>query len=252
MNGSRTGKGMVWAALWISASGLAQADSLTVEFAGVRNAEGRVMVSLCGDADGSFPGGCSTHSGMADAVAGTVVVEIQDVPAGRYAIQAFHDANGNFRPEIPPEGYAFGNDASFPPTFSAAAVEVRGASRTSLKMQYAGAPAAAVDSARGSHGADPPPGIKRREVREQGLFGAFHVPAGNALSGEDSRRSARRPAMLLLGGSEGGLDNISAMATSMARALDAAHPAMGATPMANRAAWQDRWQKTLQFLHGAL
>lgn len=49
--------------------------------------------------------------------------------------------------------------------------------------------------------------MQRTDVREQGLYGAFYSGAG----------TARRPALLLIGGSEGGLDVISAMATSFAQ-----------------------------------
>src|SRR5690606_3733576 len=38
----------------------------------------------------------------------------------------------------------------------------------------------------------------------------------------------------------------------MARAVGAAHPAMGGTPAANIAAWQDSWPRTLSFLHREL
>lgn len=198
-------------AAWMMAgSAVAHADSLTVEVSGVRDAAGRVLVSLCGDADGQFPGGCNTHSGMADAAEGTVTVRIDGVPAGRYALQGFHDANGNYRAEIPPEGYAFGNDVAFPPSFSTAAVEVRGEARTTVRMQYAGSPSASQAAAQGSPGADAPAGVQRQALREQGLVGALYMPEAVAAS-------PPLPGLLLLGGSEGGLDTISAMATSFAR-----------------------------------
>jgi dienelactone hydrolase len=39
---------------------------------------------------------------------------------------------------------------------------------------------------------------------------------------------------------------------AMARAMGAAHPAMGGTPAANLAAWQDSWPRTIEFLRTQL
>ena len=93
--------------------------------------------------------------------------------ADSHAVQAFHDANGNSTPEIPPEGFAFGNNAAWPPSFSAAAVQVSGASRMTMRMQYvdlASAPAGQAAQPPRSGGADAPPGVTlsflRRELGE--------------------------------------------------------------------------------------
>ena len=192
------------------AAGVAAADSLTIQVEGVRDARGSIVVSLCADATGQFPGGCSTYRGRVPASTGQVELRIDAVPAGRYAVQAFHDANGNSTPEIPPEGYAFGNNAAWPPSFSAAAVQVSGASRMTMQMQYvdlASAPAGQAAQPPRSRGADAPPGVTRSDVRGDDLYGAFYAP----------NNASHRPALLLLGGSEGGLDVISAMATSFAQ-----------------------------------
>ena len=198
-------KGRAAAALALTAMLIADATagSLTVDLAGVHSAQGRVMVALCGDAAGKFPGACSTYSGMVQATAGRVQVRVDNVPDGTYALQAFHDENGNYRPEIPQEGVAFGNDAASPPSFQAAAVKVSGDTRTSITMVYGDA---AVREP--SHGAAAPAGAKRIDLREQGLYGEFYVAAGAA---------SALPGLLLIGGSEGGLDTMSAMATSFAK-----------------------------------
>lgn len=201
-----------WAYAAFMAAGLTgpvMADSLTVELGHVRNAQGKVVVTLCGDPAGSFPGGCSQHFGAAPAAAGSVQVRIEGLAPGRYAIQAFHDENGNNRPEIPPEGYAFGNDAPWPPSFTAASTDVRGDAQAQVRMVYALSGASGVQGVQPpprSRGADAPAGIARTDLREQGLYGELYAPAG----------ATKLPAMLLLGGSEGGLDTISAMAVSLA------------------------------------
>lgn len=182
------------------------ADSLTVEVTNVRSAQGRVAVSLCGDRAAQFPGGCITHSAMTGAQAGTVTVRIEDIAPGVYAVQAFHDENANFVPDIPPEGFAFGNGAQWPPGFEAASVSVQGEARTQLRLIYMGGSASASPIIQS--GVEPPAGVTRIDLREQGLYGALYVPEGRSPA----------PALLLVGGSEGGLDTISRMATSFARA----------------------------------
>jgi uncharacterized protein len=180
----------------------ASAGSLTVDLTGVHSAQGRVMVALCGDVAGKFPGACSTYGGMVPATAGRVQVRVDNVPDGTYAVQAFHDENGNYRPEIPQEGVAFGNDAASPPSFQAAAVKVSGDTRTTITMVYG---AGAVREP--SHGAAAPAGIRRVDLREEGLYGELYVAAGI---------NKPLPGLVLLGGSEGGIDTMSAMATSFA------------------------------------
>jgi uncharacterized protein (DUF2141 family) len=123
-------------AAFVAAAAPAQADSLVVELSGVRSASGTVVVSLCGDAAAAFPGKCRTYTATSPAAAGKVSVRIDNVKAGRYALQAFHDENSNGVPEAPPEGYAFGNDSPWPTTFQAAIVAVAGSAKIAVKMQY--------------------------------------------------------------------------------------------------------------------
>jgi uncharacterized protein (DUF2141 family) len=123
----------------LGAATSAQAESaVTVRVAGIHSAAGRVVVALCADPAAGFPGACVTHSGNAPAKAGEVLIGITKVPDGRYAVQAFHDENGDFRPQIPPEGYAFGNASSWPTSFDAAAVQVTGDTEIALTMEYVG------------------------------------------------------------------------------------------------------------------
>ena len=178
--------------------------SVTVTLGGVRSDAGRVVVTLCGDRAAAFPGGCSTYAGRAQAHAGQVDVSIAGVKPGVYALQAFHDENDDGRPEIPPEGYAFGNDAGYPPSFDAAAVTVAGDTHVAARLVYLSGPGAGP--AQGS-GAPPPAGVAKTDVRDQGLYAELYVPA----------HAGPLPAIVMIGGSEGGLDTISRMAISFTR-----------------------------------
>ncbi len=129
--------GLVWACT-------TEAATVTVAFEGMRSGQGNVLAQLCNDA-ATFMKTCASKQGLAKAVAGETVMTFEGVAPGRYALNAFHDENGDFRPEIPPEGYAFGNDAGYPPSFEAASFQVTGDVRITVHMTYIGgaAPAAA-------------------------------------------------------------------------------------------------------------
>jgi uncharacterized protein len=184
----------------------AHAGSLTVDFTGVHSATGNIVVALCGDAAAPFPGACVTFRGMAPAALGQVKIRIDNVSDGVYALQAFHDENGNFRPETPQEGVAFGNDAPGRPAFQAAALKVSGDAQVAVKMVYGGGATSTAERAP-SHGFPAPAGVQRVDLREQGLYGEYYVPTGS---------TGPMPGLVLIGGSEGGLDVMSGMATSFA------------------------------------
>ena len=117
-------------------SGLAAAPALAAELAievrGVRSDAGRIYVAVHAPREGEkFP----YSDGMFAAIhqrahAGDMRFVLRDVPPGRYAVNAFHDENGNGDLDtnvlgIPTEGYGFANDppTSFgPPEFEEAAV----------------------------------------------------------------------------------------------------------------------------------
>ena len=76
---------------------------------------------------------------------GTLRFVVSDLPAGRYAVNAFHDENNNGELDtnlvgIPSEGYGFANNPSTtfgPPDFEEAAVTVGEASGVVvLTMSY--------------------------------------------------------------------------------------------------------------------
>jgi uncharacterized protein (DUF2141 family) len=97
------------------AAALAQAaGSITFEIGNVRNGRGKVLVAVC--TERQFLKEDCTYHGEAPARPGTVRVTVPNVPAGTYAVQAFHDENNNEKTDqgflgIPKEGVGFSRDA---------------------------------------------------------------------------------------------------------------------------------------------
>ena len=123
------------------------AADLSIEVRGVRSADGRVYVAVHGpESKDTFPSGDDIVSGLREpARIGTLRFVVSDLPAGRYAVNAFHDENNNGELDtnlvgIPSEGYGFANDPSTtfgPPDFEEAAVTVGEASGVVvLTMSY--------------------------------------------------------------------------------------------------------------------
>jgi uncharacterized protein (DUF2141 family) len=86
---------------------------IEVTVSGIRSDKGRIHVDVCPQA--TFMKACP-YTAEVPARAGTVTVAIRGVPPGRYAVQAFHDANANGDVDqnfigIPKEGIGFSNDA---------------------------------------------------------------------------------------------------------------------------------------------
>ena len=137
MNASRFSRAV--AAGIVSIAGLAAAPSapaaeLVIEVSGVRSDAGRIYVAVHAPRAGEdFPYASGMFAGFYQrAHEGAVRFVLRDIPAGRYAVNAFHDENGNGDLDanvlgVPSEGYGFANDppSSFgPPTFEEAAVTV--------------------------------------------------------------------------------------------------------------------------------
>ena len=120
----------------------AAAATLQVEVTGVRNGHGLVRVAVCTEAE--FLKECA-HVGQVQAVAGSVIVRVEGIKPGIWAVQAFHDENANGKIDlnflgIPTEGLGFSNDARFmfgPPRFGDAAIRLSGGGgRISLPLRY--------------------------------------------------------------------------------------------------------------------
>ena len=130
-----------------SAAAPALAAELLIEVRGVRSDAGRIYVAVHAPREGEeFP----YAEGMVAAIhqqarSGDLRFVLRDLPAGRYAVNAFHDENDNGDLDtnvlgIPKEGYGFANDPSTtfgPPDFDEAAVAVGEAPATAaMTLSY--------------------------------------------------------------------------------------------------------------------
>lgn len=126
----------------VGVSAAVSAATLQVKIDGVASGKGKLRVAVCDES--SFLKKC-TIGALAPAHTGTVTVDVPDVPAGNWAVMAYHDENDNQKLDrnemgIPSEGYGFSNGASAkygPPQFKQAAVAV-GASAVpvSVALKY--------------------------------------------------------------------------------------------------------------------
>jgi uncharacterized protein (DUF2141 family) len=105
---------------------------VTVRVDDVASSNGQVMIALCDRA--SFMKRSCPIRGRVSAKRGSVAMRFNNVAPGDWAVQVFHDENGNGQLDrnglgIPLEGVGFSRDAKGqygPPTFDAAFVAVRG------------------------------------------------------------------------------------------------------------------------------
>lgn len=107
-------------------------SSLEVELAGVSHERGQVRVGLYSDAK-TFRKEAQAYAAMtAPAASGAVKVRFEGLPAGRYAVMAYHDEDGNGKLNLrlgmfPTEGYGLSNNPKVygPPAFEDSAFEVK-------------------------------------------------------------------------------------------------------------------------------
>lgn len=125
---------------------MAQASSsINLTVTGLRNANGTVRCGLYNTA-GAFPKAGQEFRGVVAHISGLQATCVfRDIPAGTYAIAFFHAEQNETRMQFglfgkPMEGYGFSNNASGsfgPPSFSDAAFDVRGGSRSlQARVQY--------------------------------------------------------------------------------------------------------------------
>jgi uncharacterized protein (DUF2141 family)/pimeloyl-ACP methyl ester carboxylesterase len=183
-----------------SCAALAQTSgaTVTVTVENVRSDGGQVTGSLCNDPETPF---CSTYVARTKAVPGRSVLVFEGVAPGRYSLSTVHDENGNGRTEVPPEGYAFGNNSPAP-MFELSSFDVAGDKATTVSLNYYGA------TRTGSRGIDPPEGVVRTDIRNDGLYAELYTPKSAA---------GRVPAVILIDGSTPGLDGVSVLAAAYAR-----------------------------------
>lgn len=108
--------------------------SMNVEIVGVKNTKGHILLAVFRSAEG-FPDkqASAFRKERIQATAGTMHVELKNLPPGNYAIALVHDENDNLKLDtglfgIPKEGFCFSNGAmgTFgPPSFDAAAIPLR-------------------------------------------------------------------------------------------------------------------------------
>ena len=124
---------------------LACAGDLTVRIEHIRNDHGSILAALY-DSEASFMQQPSARAKFkVKAAAGTVEYVFHDLPAGKYALSAFHDENDNGKLDknfvgYPREGYGFSNGARAsggPPGFSQAAFVFDGTTQSiRVTLQY--------------------------------------------------------------------------------------------------------------------
>ena len=123
----------------------AHAARLDIELAGIGNDRGLVRVAVCAPA--TFTTRNCPFTGAAPAKPGSVVVSVPDIPPGRYAVQAYHDEDGNGRLRkglfgLPAEAIGFSRDARIrlgPPSFEDAAIDVaEPVTATRLRLRHLG------------------------------------------------------------------------------------------------------------------
>lgn len=121
---------------------LACAATVSVKVKTVANQNGSVRGLICDKEH--FLKSCTYKAGV-HAAGGEVVLVFSDVPAGRYAISAYHDENDNNKLDrnfigIPSEGHGFSRDAKGrrgPPEFDDAVLEIRdGANELAVTLNY--------------------------------------------------------------------------------------------------------------------
>lgn len=91
-------------------------SSLTVSFTGLESTKGAILLSVY-DSEAAFDrGGKPVRDAMVPANVAAVGAVIDGLPAGRYAIKAFHDIDGDMKMAsnpfgMPTEPFAFSNNA---------------------------------------------------------------------------------------------------------------------------------------------
>jgi uncharacterized protein (DUF2141 family) len=123
----------------------ALAAQLDIELTEIENDHGLVRVAVCTPT--TFTTKHCPFTGAAPAKGGSVVVSVPDIPPGRYAVQAYHDEDGNGRLRkglfgLPAEAIGFSRDARIrlgAPSFEDAAIDVAEPSTaTRLRLRHLG------------------------------------------------------------------------------------------------------------------
>ena len=121
------------AAIVISQTAFADGQPLTVKLNNLEHDRGTVRVALFSDPKTFRKADQAFASSESPAKAGTVTVVFDDIPAGQYAVMAYHDENANGELDLrfgmfPTEGYGLSNNPKVmgPPAFEESRFEVPG------------------------------------------------------------------------------------------------------------------------------
>ncbi len=141
MRGRRAFTASLLSALLVGAA--PPGGTLVVDVGNVRSAKGNVHIDICPEA--KFLKDDCPYSGQSPARIGATTVIVRNLPAGRYAVQAFDDENANGKVDralfgIPKEGVGFSRDARIglgPPKWNDAYFDFDGrGARIVLHMRY--------------------------------------------------------------------------------------------------------------------
>lgn len=128
---ARAAAGLAVALAAAAVAGPALAADLAVRVTGVRGGDGQVVVDIWRGPDGFRKPERALSSASTPARDGAVEVTFRDLAAGRYAIVAYHDEDGDgeldrFFGMMPTEGWGLSNDpeVSGPPEFEPAAFDL--------------------------------------------------------------------------------------------------------------------------------
>lgn len=123
-------------------SASASAATVQVKIEGVRSDRGVLQVAVCDEA--TYRKDCRLTA-TTPAQTGSVTVDVPNVPAGTWAVLAYHDENSNKKLDtnfvgMPTEGYGFSNGAASrfgPPSFKEAAIAVgEGTVAATVTLKY--------------------------------------------------------------------------------------------------------------------
>ncbi len=103
---------------------------------------GAVLISLF-DSEAAYAGGAPVRRARVDIAGGERTAVFVDLPAGNYAIKAFHDVNGDGRMNtnpfgLPTEPFAFSNNARAdmgPPGWDRARLTVEGETAQTIQIR---------------------------------------------------------------------------------------------------------------------
>jgi uncharacterized protein (DUF2141 family) len=133
------------AAALVLIAGPASAARIIVTIDGMHNAQGNVFVGLYASPAKFLQGNQSDAQRKVKASTGPITVTFDNLPAGTYAVGAFHDENANDHLDtnflgLPTEGYALSNGVRAvmaKPTFQQAAFTVgNGDKPVALHIRY--------------------------------------------------------------------------------------------------------------------